>query len=142
MFPAAPARGRSSLNHVSFPRYSALKKHIYALEKQYSGVDGRLDDLEAATSERTTLLGEVHGLGGPGGGHPADDTFSSLLDRELEKIVRFYREQEAESLRELHQLEVDIAQLDAAGPSARSPYDEFDEDEEDEENLSPDAGRF
>jgi phosphate transporter len=125
-----------------FPRYSALKKHIYALEKQYAGVDGWADDLEAATNERATLLGDVHGLGGAGGGHPADDTFSSLLDRELEKIVRFYREQEAESLRELHQLEADIAQLDAAGPTARSPYDDFDEDEEDEDNLSPNAGRF
>lgn len=116
------------------------------MEKQYAGVDGRIDDLEAATTERTTLLGDVRGFGGVGvgvgGGHPADDTFSSLLDRELEKIVRFYREQEAELLRELHQLEADIAQLDADGPSARSPYDEFDEDEEDDENLSPNSGRF
>ena len=133
-----------------FPRYSALKKHIYALEKQYAGVDGRIDDLEAATNERSTLLGgDVRGglgLGGGaaadggGGGCPADDMFSSLLDRELEKIVRFYREQEAEVLRELYQLEADIAQIDADGPSMRSPYDEFDEDEEDEDNLSPNAG--
>ncbi len=149
--PASPGPGSgvpvsvscSLRTNVSFPRYSALKKHIYALEKQYAGVDGRIDDLEAATNERSTLLGEVHGLGGgAGGGHPADDTFSSLLDPELEKIVRFYREQEAELLREVHQLEADIAQIDADGPSMRSPYDDFDEDEEDEENLSPNAGRF
>ena len=103
-----------------------------------------MDDLEAATNERSTLLGDGHGLGGAGGGggHPADDTFSALLDPELEKIVRFYREQEAELLREVHQLEADIAQIDADGPSMRSPYDEFDEDEEDEDNLSPNAGQF
>lgn len=115
-------------------------------------MDGRIDDLEAATNERSTLLGgdvrDGFGLGGGaatgggGGGHPADDMFSSLLDRELEKIVRFYREQEAEVLRELYQLEADIAQIDAEGPSVRSPYDEFDEDEEDEDNLSPNAGWF
>lgn len=143
--PASPGSGSSSFRtptDVSFPRYSALKKHIYALEKQYAGVDGRIDDLEAATNERSTLLGDGHGLGGAGGGHPADETFSSLLDPELEKIVRFYREQEAELLREVHQLEADIAQIDADGPSMRSPYDEFDEDEEDEDNLSPNAGLF
>jgi hypothetical protein len=136
----------------AFPRYSALKKHIYALEKQYAGldIDGRADDLEALTNERTTLLGG--GPGGVGGGgsggpadahahaHPADDTFAALLDPELHKIVRFYREQEAELFRELQQLEADIAQRDAEGPGAVYPYDEFDEDDEDEENLSPTAG--
>ena len=153
---AGSGSGFSLLNPcLSFARYSALKKHIYALEKQYAGVDGRMDDLEAATNERSTLLGgggdvrDGFGFGfgggaatggGGGGGHPADDMFSSLLDRELEKIVRFYREQEAEVLRELYQLEADIAQIDAEGPSVRSPYDEFDEDEEDEDNLSPNAG--
>ena len=122
-------------------RYSALKKHIYALEKQYAGVDGRIDDLEAATNERSTLLGGVRALSGVGGAHPADDTFSSLLDRELEKIVPFYREQEAELLRELQQLEADIAQREAEGPVAIPPYDYFDEDEEDEDALSPTSGQ-
>ena len=132
-------------NHLdlfSSPRYSALKKHIYALEKQYARLDGRIDDLEAATNERSTLLGGVRALTGVGGAHPADDTFSSLLDRELEKIVRFYREQETELLRELHQLEADIAQRDADGPVVTAPYDYFDEDEEDEEGLSPSAGQI
>ena len=77
---------------------------------------------------------------GARGGHPADDTFSALLDPELEKIVRFYREQEAELLRELQQLEADIAQLDVSEPGAGTPYGYFDEDEEDEEYLSPNSG--
>jgi len=137
-----PSSGCLCQPAFSFPRYSALKKQIYALEKQYVGVDGWIDDLEAATNERATLLGGVGELGGAGGGHLADDMFSSLLDRELEKIVRFYREQDAELLRELYQLEGDIARLDVEGPLASPPYDEFDEDDEDEDNLSPTAGRF
>ena len=135
-------RRRRPLSLVSSPRYSALKKHIYALEKQYAGVEGRVDDLEAATNERSTLLGGVRALSGVGAAHPADGTFSSLLDRELDKIVRFYREQEAETLRELQQLEADIAQRDADGPVAMAPFDYFDEDEEDEDALSPTSGLF
>ena len=141
--PGASAALAVHLSTVCFLRYSALKKHIYALEKQYAGLDGRIDDIEAATNERATLLGGVRALGGAGGGHPADDTFSSLLDRELEKIVRFYRDQEAELLRELQQVEGDITQRDVDGASAVFPYDYLDEeDEEDEEALSPNSGRF
>jgi phosphate transporter len=65
----------------------------------------------------------------------ADKIFSGLLDKELQKIVLFYKDQERDLGRDLENLEKDIAQKDAEGPSpADSAYEDDDDDEEDDED--------
>ncbi|KAG2133429.1 hypothetical protein BD769DRAFT_1716870 [Suillus cothurnatus] len=78
----------------------------YQLEKwqqQMGGIEPSYHDLEA--NEQTTL---VH----HGNTYDADSLFKPLLDKELEKILRFYEAQEKELLVELAVLEQSITQQD------------------------------
>jgi len=84
-------------------------------------------DLEA--NEQTTL---VH----HGDTYDADSLFKPLLDRELQKIQRFYEAQEKELLVELAALEQSITQHDEAGLEAGLNY--MDEDEEEDEDDDED----
>lgn len=115
--------------------YDVLKRYIYQLEKRQQrpdGIEPSYHDLEA--NEQTTLVDHTDTSG-------ADSLFKPLLDRELQKIVRFYEAQETELLGELAALEQSITQQDEAGLEAGLNYmveDEEDEedDEEDEFNMS------
>lgn len=85
-----------------------------------------LRDLEAS-NERSHLM-TADGLS------KADKLFSGLLDKELQKIVLFYKEQEAELARDIETLERDIAQKDTEDPSPHdSAYEDEEDDEEDED---------
>jgi phosphate transporter len=109
--------------------YSALKKYIFQLEKQFLDNDSALHDLEAS-HERSRLIAS----GTASTVKIADKIFTGLLDKELDKIVTFYKDQEAELEREIHALEADIELKDAQGPSpARSEYDDDDEDDDDDD---------
>lgn len=115
--------------------YDVLKRYIYQLEKRQQrpdGIEPSYHDLEA--NEQTTLVDHTDTS-------DADSLFKPLLDRELQKIVRFYEAQETELLGELAALEQSITQQDEAGLEAGLNYmveDEEDEedDEEDEFNMS------
>lgn len=109
--------------------YSALKKHIFQLEKQYHDGESALHDLEAF-NERSRLMANEAGNGVPM--KSADVIFSGLLDKELEKIIEFYKEQEADVERVLETLETDIMKKDAEGPSFG--YSEYDDDEDDDDD--------
>lgn len=105
--------------------YSSLKKHIFALEKQYHDHGLALRDLEAS-NERSHLM-TADGLS------KADKIFSGLLDKELQKIVLFYKEQEKELARDVENLQKDVAQKDTEGPSPTDSIYEDDEDDEDDD---------
>lgn len=107
-----------------------LKRYIYQLEKRQQrpdGIEPSYSDLEA--NEQTTLVDHSDTPG-------ADSLFKPLLDKELQKIVRFYEAQEQELLNELAVLEQSITQQDEAGLEAGLNY--MDEDEEDEEEDEED----
>lgn len=110
--------------------YDVLKRYIYQLEKRQQrpdGIEPSYSDLEA--NEQTTLVDHSDTPG-------ADSLFKPLLDKELQKIVRFYEAQEQELLNELAVLEQSITQQDEAGLEAGLDY--MDEDEEDEEDDEED----
>ncbi|KAG1842498.1 SPX domain-containing protein [Suillus subalutaceus] len=110
--------------------YDVLKRYIYQLEKRQQrtgGIEPSYHDLEA--NEQTTLVDHSDTS-------DADSLFKPLLDRELQKIVRFYEAQEKELLGELAALEQSITQQDEAGLEAELNY--MDEDEEDEEDDEED----
>ncbi|KAG1789299.1 SPX domain-containing protein [Suillus plorans] len=110
--------------------YDVLKRYIYQLEKRQQrpdGIEPPYSDLEA--NEQTTLVDHSDTPG-------ADSLFKPLLDKELQKIVRFYEAQEQELLNELAVLEQSITQQDEAGLEAGLDY--MDEDEEDEEEDEED----
>lgn len=115
--------------------YDVLKRYIYQLEKRQQRSDGigpSYRDLEA--NEQTTLVnhGDTSGV---------DSLFKPLLDKELLKIVIFYKAQEKELLDELVALEQSITQHDEAGLEAGLNYmdegeEDEDEDEEEEEECN------
>ena len=117
--------------HLCTCSYSALKKYIFQLEKQVHD-SNETGDLEA--NERSRLMANERGETSMNT-RAADRFFAGLLDKELEKIVKFYIETEADVAKDIETLEADIAQKDAEGPSpAGSEYDEDDDDEDDEED--------
>ncbi|KAG8798842.1 low-affinity phosphate transporter, partial [Serendipita sp. 399] len=149
--------------------YSALKKYIFQLEKQYHDSTtlggAAATDLEA-TDERTSLLlrttttnllhhnnrdEDEHGnsaqfVNNRDSRHlralqSADKIFSGLLDKELEKIVRFYRTIEADLHRDMVALESDVAMKDAQGASPTNSGFFDEDDEEDEEDEEDGKGR-
>jgi phosphate transporter len=110
--------------------YSALKKQIFQLEKQYHDGESALHDLEAFNERSRLMTSETSGNGVPT--KSADIIFSGLLDKELEKITEFYKEQEADIERDLETLEADIISKDEEGPSFG--YSEYDDDEDDDDD--------
>lgn len=120
--------------HAVVARYSALKKYIFQLEKQYHDEGSALHDLEAS-NERSRLI--ASGTGSTT--KMADKIFTGLLDKELDKIVTFYQDQEAELAKDIQTLETDIAEKDAQGPSP--PGSEFDDDEDDDDDDDEEQGR-
>ncbi|KAG8906654.1 low-affinity phosphate transporter, partial [Tulasnella sp. 408] len=102
--------------------YSALKKKIYDIAAQTDAADGHHEP------ERAGLLA--------GQSVSGNDVFIPLLDRELEKIVNFYTQQEKEVLDELEELRQLIDQTEEQG-LVQEPYrddDGTDEDEEDDDD--------
>ncbi|KAF8885871.1 SPX domain-containing protein [Gymnopilus junonius] len=118
--------------------YDSLKKFIYQLEKQQSGRDAVLvRDIEA--NEHSSLLGGQHAA-------DTDPLFIPALDKELQKVVHFYLQQEKELFEDLAELEKEIERLDEADFPEGYHYEDFDdEDEDDDESISasrsPDATR-
>lgn len=101
-------------------RYAALKKVIYDLEKEQPQGSNGTDH-----HERSSLLG----------GDRYVDTvqaFIPLLDRELERIVSFYKSQGDELRVELDNLTADIATAEVQGviPEEREEEDADSDDEE------------
>lgn len=108
------------LHSLKTPSYDGLKKQIYIVEKQQSGLDTSYHDLE---SQRSPLLGNSD----------SHQTFSQYLDRELRKITIFYESQAAELLEDLEELEVQVAEQEEAEMRNYPEFDEEDEDDEDED---------
>ncbi|KAI5122725.1 hypothetical protein M0805_009810 [Coniferiporia weirii] len=120
--------------------YSALKKHIYQLEKT-GGQDRswrRGHDVES--SEHSALMGH------DASSSSTDDVFKPLLDRELKKICDFYEIQEQELLQELEELEglvklKDEESLLGADQRYLIADDDDDDDDDDEEQQNNPVGR-
>jgi hypothetical protein len=100
------------------------------LEKQFHEADSALNDLEASHERSRLISSNRHAAGLKA----ADTIFSGLLDKELDKIVAFYTDQEAELKKEIEALERDIVLKTAEGPSpVGSDYEDDDDDEDDED---------
>jgi phosphate transporter len=115
----------SSCNPVA--SYDGLKKYIYQLERQQSGLDTSYHDLEA--SENSSLIGGVDN----------DKNFIKVLDQQLNKITLFYTHQEKEILGELRELEELVRQQDDSGFSGRDNYLAFDDDDDDDDDEEEDG---
>ncbi len=105
-------------------RYAALKKVIYDLEK------GQTQDPNGTDHhERSSLLED---------GRHVDtvEAFVPLLDRELGKIVLFYKSQETELRGELNILATDIATAEAQGVARDEGEEEEAVDSDDEETSN------
>jgi len=105
--------------------YDGLKKQIYLVEKQQSGLDTNYHDLE---SQRRPLL-ENSG---------SDQVFRQHLDRELRKTTIFYESQAAELLEDIEDLEGQVAEQEEEEMRNYPEFDEDDEDEEDEDGEGED----
>ncbi|KDQ58975.1 hypothetical protein JAAARDRAFT_68566 [Jaapia argillacea MUCL 33604] len=112
--------------------YDQLKKTIYQLEKQRSGLDHSFHDLES--NERTSLIGP--------GAPSTDAIFVPLLDHELKKITLFYESQKAELLRDVDEVEQLVqTQEEEAQDHYMDDIDEDEDDEDDERDHSPQRTR-
>lgn len=112
-----------------------LKKKIYELEGTVSG------HRTTGSHERSALLG---GLGQRS--VPSNEKFVPLLDRELHKIVTFYKIQEQELADEIDELAASIARKEEEGEGGSDPRFSDDGDSEDDElygelSLSRSASR-
>jgi phosphate transporter len=67
-----------------------------------------------------------------------DEKFVPLLDRELDKIVAFYKSQEADLIAEVEELAANIIEREAAGIGPDARY--MDEDESDDEEEEGSVG--
>jgi phosphate transporter len=108
-------------------RYDALKKYIYQLEKQ--SVNQPYRDVEA--NENSSLIAHADHAQG----RNTDALFVPLLDRELEKISRFYDKQQSQAIEDVQELETLIHEEENR-PTRRWEdivEDEDDEDEDDDE---------
>ncbi|KAG5652755.1 hypothetical protein H0H81_003842 [Sphagnurus paluster] len=120
--------------------YDALKKTIYQLERQQTddNLPEPFRDVEAG--EQDSLLGQVVRS-------TTDALFEPLLNKELAKIVEFYRVQEKELQEELVELEALIAHQEEDGLAAEARYmddpdaDDDDEDDDDSISRSPEGRR-
>ena len=113
------------LNSLTIPSYDGLKKQIYIVEKQQSGLDMNYHDLE---SQRSPLLGNSG----------SDQAFRQHLDRELRKTTIFYESQAAELLEDIEDLEGQVAEQEETEMRDYPEFDEEDEDEEDEDGERED----
>lgn len=111
---------RNIFHSLTTPSYDGLKKRIYLVEKQQSGLDTNYHDIE---SQHSPLLGHSD----------SDQIFSQYLDRELRKITIFYQSQAVEFLEDAEVLEVQVAEQEEAEMRNYPEFDEEDEDEEDED---------
>ncbi|KAF4613446.1 hypothetical protein D9613_008141 [Agrocybe pediades] len=110
--------------------YDALKKHIYQLEKQqFSHEHSQSHDIEA--QESSSLL---HGQDTSN----TDALFIPLLDRELQKIVAFYQQQEKELLDDLNDLEKDVQEQDDIGLQGGEHYRDYEDDEHEHDDDDDD----
>ncbi|KAL5526693.1 PHO91 [Sanghuangporus sanghuang] len=109
--------------------YSALKKHIYQLEKKQQQERGirrqRSTDLES--NESSALMGHD-------ASSSTDPYFIPLLDQELTKICKFYEAQERKFLSELEDLEELVRMQDEESVSDQRYLDEDEEEDEDEDD--------
>lgn len=106
--------------------YSALKKHIYQLEKKQHDLRRQhAGDLES--SERSALMGHDESSS-------TDRYFIPLLDQELQKITKFYENQERSLLAEIDNLEELVRAQDQESLSDQRFMDEEDDDDDDDED--------
>lgn len=106
--------------------YSALKKSIYQLEKrQHELRSQHPDDIES--NERSALMGHD-------GSSPTDSFFVPLLDKELQKITKFYEAQERTLLADLEGLEELVKMKDEENVSDDRYVDEEDDDDDDDDD--------
>ena len=102
--------------------YEPLKKTIYELENAPD---------KTSHHERTALLSVAS----------ANEKFIPLLDRELDKIVSFYRIQEEELRSEVEVLDASITKVEEEGPGAYGGFsDEGESDDDDEVVLTGVSG--
>lgn len=113
------------LHFLTAPSYDGLKKQIYLVEKQQSGLDTSYHDLE---SQRRPLLGNSD----------SDRVFSQHLDRELRKITLFYESQATELFEDIQDLEGQVAEQEEEEMRNYPEFDEEDEDDEDEDGDGED----
>jgi len=111
---------QNSLHSLIIPSYDGLKKQIYLVEKQQSGLDTNYHDLE---SQRSPLLGNSD----------KDQVFRQYLDRELRKTTIFYESQATEVLEDVEDLETQVEEQEEGEMRNYPEFDEEDEDEEDED---------
>ena len=114
---------QNPLHSLTPSSYDGLKKQIYLVEKQQSGLDTSYHDVE---SQRRPLLGNPD----------SDRVFSLHLDRELRKITIFYESQAAELFEDIQDLE---AQVEEQEEDEMRNYPEFDEEDEDDEDEDDEA---
>lgn len=121
-------------SHTLFS-YDSLKKYIYQLEKQQYGHE-QLLTYDPESTERSTLLTQQDVTS-------TDSIFIPLLDRELNKIVTFYEQQEEELINDLNDLEKSLLEQEEAelGYYDDDLVDEDDDDESLEESQSPERRR-
>ena len=116
---------QNTFHHLTILSYDGLKKQIYLVEKQQSGLDTNYHDLE---SQRRPLLGNSG----------SDQVFRQHLDRELRKTTIFYESQAAELLEDIEDLEGQVAEQEEEEMRDYPEFDEEDEDEEDEDGEGED----
>ncbi|SPC66321.1 probable PHO91 - similarity to Pho87p and Pho90p [Ustilago sp. UG-2017b] len=106
--------------------YSNLKKAIYIMEKELPSVpNAPYSDLE---NESSRLLFNAETS-------ETDRTFVPLLDKELDKIVQFYLQKDAELRRDLQQLKDDVHSTENQDFQDDSDYGVSDEDDDDEDLM-------
>ncbi|KAJ1018061.1 hypothetical protein NDA16_004930 [Ustilago loliicola] len=106
--------------------YSNLKKTIYIMEKELPSVpNAPYSDVE---NESSGLLSNADTS-------DTDRTFVPLLDKELNKIVEFYLEKEAELRADLQQLKDDLERTENEDFDDDSDFGMSDEDDDDDDLM-------
>lgn len=109
--------------------YDTLKRKIYEFETNIDASRGTL----GLSHERSALLGRF--------GHDevsasTDEKFVPLLDRELDKIITFYKAQEHELREELDQLSISIARREEEGFNGLTDARFSDDGDSDDDDMS------
>ena len=113
------------LRCLTLSSYDGLKKQIYLIEKQQSGLDATPHGLE---SQHSPSLGNSD----------ADKIFTQYLNRELREIIIFYESQGADIFEDIEDLEAQVAEQEEAEIRI---YSEFDGGREREEETALQPGK-
>ncbi|TPX33227.1 hypothetical protein SmJEL517_g03805 [Synchytrium microbalum] len=99
-----------------YMNYSNLKRLIYRIEKSLMSnvaLPATSHDQAVVEIEGEDEINEAAPLLTPINPADADALFTQALDKELNRVVTFYREKEEELFDDVHQFEVDMSYLDA-----------------------------